>query len=328
MSSVGPYDYYKSYAGYSDSGVDYEVNDRFYRRVEDKNYGGPESPISADSNSDHNDSSPDDKLDLEDYNRDRRRAPISPVMETLNYRGHGYHAEWKGNNSESKSCYKSPVRPESNNEFISGRQSSPVEAIYPPKSDVYYTTQLQRNQHRPSPYSSKIDTKRSNQQEPRNRTESARFQNESFQSDISQVQIKKSGKKTEYIKDDQKDNIPVHGQDQVQDYSLIKEFLLEASADTLAMISFLSGMDRHIEEEADLEPKVLDIFLASFLRCVFAFPFCSVLHFVLQSALHMSIEYSFHFIFNVLYKDRFMMSLHSNLIVPCDLLCFFISLLP
>jgi DNA-nicking Smr family endonuclease len=273
MSSVGPYDYYKSYAGYADSGVDYEVNDRFYRRVEDKNYRGLDSPISADSNSDHNDSSPDDKLDLEDYNRDRRRAPMSPVMETLNYRGQGYHGEWKGNNSEAKSCYNSPVRPESNDDFMSGRQSRPVEAIYPPKSDIYYTNQLPRRQQRTSPYSSKIDTKRSNQQAPRSRTESARFQNESFQSDISHVQIQKSGKKNENIKDDPKDNIPVHGQDQnqVQDYSLIKEFLLEASADTLAMTSFLSGMGRHIEEEADLELKVLDRFLSNILRCIYTF---------------------------------------------------------
>lgn len=256
MSSVGPYDYYKSYAGYTDSGVDYEVNDRFYRRVEDKNYRGPESPISADSNSDHNDSSPDDKLDLDDYNHDRRRAPMSPVMEVLRYRGHG--SEWKGHNSESKSNYNSPIRPEGNYEFKSGRQSGSVEAIYPPNSDVYYMNHLQRHQQQPSPspYSSKIDTKRINLQEQRNRTESARFQNESVQSDISHVQIQKNAKKNENIKEDPKENIPVHGQD--QDYSLIKEFLLEASADTQAMISFLSGVDRHIEDEADLEPKVPD----------------------------------------------------------------------
>ena len=84
----------------------------------------------------------------------------------------------------------------------------------------------------------------------------ARFQNESVQSDISHVQIQKNAKKNENIKEDPKENIPVHGQD--QDYSLIKEFLLEASADTQAMISFLSGVDRHIEDEADLEPKVPD----------------------------------------------------------------------
>lgn len=260
---MGPYDYYKSYAGYSDSGIDYESNDKFYRRVENKNYREPESPISADSNSDNNDSSPDDRLDLEDYNRDRRRAPISPVMETLIYRGQGYHGDWKGNNSESKSYYSSPVRPDCNDEFKFGRRSSSVEAIYPPNSDVHYINDSQRRQQlQPSPYSSKIDTKRFNEQVPRNRTESARFQNESFQSDIRNVQIQKNGKKNEKIEEDPKENTPAHRQD--QDYSLLKEYLLEASADTLAMISFLSGMERHIEEEADLEPKVYNIFLRIF----------------------------------------------------------------
>lgn len=254
MSSVGPYDYYKSYVGYSDSGVDYDSNDMFYRRNDVRNDKGPVSPISPDSNSDYNDSSHDDKLDLEDYNHSRRRVPTSPVTEDFRYRGQGYNGEWKGNNAESKSYCNSPDNPKGNFEFKSGRPLSSVEATSSSSSDIYEINKLQRHQLQPSPYSIKLDVKKSNQQGPRNRTESAHIQNESFQSDISHVQTQKNGKRSEMGTDCTKENIPVNIQN--QDFSLMREFLLEASADTLAMISFLSGVDRHIEEEADLEPKV------------------------------------------------------------------------
>ena len=255
--------------------TDYEANNSFYRRVEDKQYGVPESPISPGSNSDSSDSSIGYRFFIAPTRQYDSRGTSSPEVRDRRFSYLNHDIGRIESDSESKTNFDSPTD-QKVNDFNTDSLSSMhhVDRV----RDRSHLIQSQEFQNMKVRY---IDAKETNAEEPRlNGTNN----NDNFDSnsgrklyniDLNRVQNERT--KESKMKNEE-DEIRTNNQNKHSESEHLKDILNMASVDSLNLISFLQGVDRHVEEEADLDQKVLFLlFLLSYFSILPIFLFILLL---------------------------------------------------
>jgi hypothetical protein len=263
--------------------IDYEANNSFYRRVEDKQYGLPESPISLDSNSDSCNSSTDYRFEIAPSRQYDSRVTLSPEIQDRRFSYQDHDIRRVERHSESKSNFNSPsdlkVRGHTVGSFSSIHHDDKDGA-----RDRSHVMQMQ-SQYSQNMTARHTDAKESNAASPHIISTGNNGDNESgsgskvYNFELNRLQDERMKEREVKNKEDE---IRTNNQNNRDDSEHIKEFLNVITVDAANVISFLQGVDRHIEDEADLDSKVLSLFLFLFLSLL-VFLFLSLFLFLFLS---------------------------------------------
>ena len=238
--------------------TDYEANNRFYRRVEDKQFGVPESPISPGSNSDSSNSSIDYRFFIAPSRQYDSRGKSSPDIRDRRFSYLDHDIGRIESDSESKTYFDSPTD-QKVNDFNMDAFSSLHHADR--VRDRSYLMQSQESQNMKVRY---IDAKETNAEDPRlngtsyNNNLHSGSRSKVYNIELSHVQNERT--KESKMKNEE-DEIRTNNQNKHSESEHLKDIVNMASVDSLNLIAFLQGVDRHVEEEADLDQKVLPLFL-------------------------------------------------------------------
>lgn len=233
--------------------TDYEANNSFYRRVEDKHYGVPESPISPGSNTDSSDSSIGYRFVIAPSRQYDSRGTSSPEVRDRRFSYLDHDIGRIESDSESKN-FDSPT-----DQKVYGFNTDPFSSMHHADRvrDRSHLMQSQESQNVKVRY---IDAKETNAEDPRlngangNDNFDSNSVKKSYNIDLNRVQNERT--KESRMKNEE-DEIRTNNQNKHSESEHLKDILNMASVDSLNLISFLQGVDRHVEEEADLDQKVL-----------------------------------------------------------------------
>ena len=238
--------------------TDYEANNSFYRRVEDKQYGVPESPISPGSNSDSSNSSIGYRFVIAPSRQYDSRGTSSAEIRDRRFSYLDHDIGRIESDSESKTNFDSP-RDQKVNDFNMDSISSMHHA-----GRVRDRSYLMQSQESPNMKVRYVDAKETNAEDPRlngssnNNNFDSNSSSELYDTELNRVQNERT--KESKMKNEE-DEIRTNNRNKHSESEHLKDILNMASVDSMNMISFLKGVDRHVEEEADLDQKVLLSFL-------------------------------------------------------------------
>lgn len=244
--------------------IDYEANNSFYRRVEDKQYGVPESPISLDSNSDSGNSSIDYRFEIATSHQYDSRATLSPEMQDRRFSYQDHNVRRVESHSESKSYFSSPSDPEARGNTVDSF-SSMYQGDKGGARERSNVMQMQ-SQYTQNMTARHTDAKESNTDNPHmigtgnNGDNDCNSGSKVYNFELNRLQDERM-KEREVKKKDDEIRTNNHNQNNRDESEYLKEFLNVTRVDAANVISFLQGIDRHIEDEADLDSKVLFLFL-------------------------------------------------------------------
>ena len=237
--------------------IDYEANNSFYRRVEDKQYGLPESPISLDSNSDSSNSSVDYRFEIAPSRQYDSRATSSPEIQdrTFSYQDHDIRRVER--HSESKSNLNSP-----SDSKLRGHTVRSLSSMYLADGvrDRSHIMQMQ-SQYSQNMTARHTDAKESNAENPHiistgnNSDNDCDSGSKVYNFELNRLQDERM-KEREVKNKEEEIRTNIQNQNNRDESEYMKEFLNVITVDAANVISFLQGIDRHIEDEADLDSKV------------------------------------------------------------------------
>jgi hypothetical protein len=260
--------------------IDYEANNSYYRSVEEKQnrvveekqYGVPDSPISLDSNSDSSNSSMDYRFEIAPSRQYDSQVTSSPETEerTFSYQNHDIKRVER--HSESKSYFNSPSDLKTRGHSVRSF-SSMYHADGARERSNGMQMQSQFNQNMTARH---IDAKESNAENPHMIGAGNISDNDCnsgskvYNFELNRLQDERI-KEREVKSKEEEIRTNNHDQNNRDESEHLKEFLNVVTVDAANVISFLQGVDRHIEDEADLDSKVGLLF--SFFSFVFSILF-------------------------------------------------------
>lgn len=250
--------------------IDYEANNSFYRRVEDKQYGLPESPISLDSNSDSSNSSIDYRFEIAPSRQYDSRVTLSPEIQDRRFSYQDHDIRRVERHSESKSNFNSPSDLRARGHTV-GSFSSMYNGDSDGARERSHVMQMQ------SQYSQNItarhtDAKESDAENPNiistgnNGDNDCNSGSKVYNFELNRLQDERM-KEREVKNKEEEIKTNNQNQNNHDESEHLKEFINVITVDAANVISFLQGVDRHIEDEADLDSKVG--FLSPFLSLYF-----------------------------------------------------------
>lgn len=262
--------------------IDYEANNSFYRRVEDKQYGVPESPISLDSNSDSGNSSIDYRFEIVPSRQYDSRGTLSPEMQDRRFSYQDHDIRRVESHSESKSYFSSPSDSKARGHAVDS-SSSMYHGDKGGARERSNVMQMQ-SQYNQNMTARHTDAKESNTENPHmistvnDGDNDCNSGSKVYNFELNRLQDERMKEREVKNKDDEI-RINSHNQNNRDESEHFKEFLNVIRLDAANVISFLQGVDRHIEDEADLDSKVLSLFLflvlLVFLLFLYFSPFCA-----------------------------------------------------
>jgi hypothetical protein len=237
--------------------IDYEANNSFYRRVEDKQYGLPESPISLDSNSDSSNSSIDYRYEIAPSRQYDSRVTLSPEIQDTRFSYQDQDIGRVERHSESKSNFNSPADLKTRDHTVDSFSS-----IYRGDKDGArersHVMQMQ-SQFSQNMTARHTDAKESNAENPHivstgnNSDNDCNSGSKVYNFELNRLQDERMEESEVKNKEDE---IRTNNQNNRDESEHMREFLNVITVDAANVISFLQGVDRHIEDEADLDSKV------------------------------------------------------------------------
>ena len=219
------------------------ANNAFFNKHSSDAGRRSESSISPNSDSDESDYSTDYKSLYENANRFECAAQSAPKNNNFVSSRLGNSRDLKEVKSDSKLHYSNEII--RNGEFKYDGRISPSESMNHTSSNTHHFQQL-RQQNNPSTQKNNAGAKSFNEAESVNRAERSRSEN---LTSMLNATVQSEHETTQNKKDDTKRK--------EQDRQMLKNFFLQASADSTSLSDFLTGIDHHLEEEADLDQKVL-----------------------------------------------------------------------
>ena len=243
MTSEAVFNYYGRDYYSPGTKIPHGANNAFFNKHSSDAGRRSESSISPNSDSDESDYSTDYKSLYENANRFEVAAQSAPKHNEF-VRGRLENSrDLKEVKSDSKLHYSSEVI--GNGEFKYDGRVSPFESMRHISSDSHHFQQLRQQNNSPT-LRYNAGAKSSNDAESTCRAEKSR--NENLASAMNAT-IQTEQDATQNHKDDIKRK--------AQDRQILKKILLQACSDSTSLTEFLSGIDQHLEEEADLDQKVL-----------------------------------------------------------------------
>ena len=230
--------------------IPHGANNAFFNKLSSDAGRRSESSISPNSESDESDYSTDYKSLYESANRFEVAAQSGPKNNEFVRSRLGNRRDLKEVKSDSKLHYSREIV--GNGEFKYDGRINPAESTNYNSSDTHHFQQLHQ-QKNPTPHRSNAGAKSFIEAESIHRAERSRNKN--------LASIMNATMQTEHNTMQNDEDI----QRKEQDRQMSKKVLLQASAESTSLIEFLTGVDHHLEEEADLDQKVIS---PQFLYCI------------------------------------------------------------